>query len=687
MSRLRSAWYYSILFLCFFSNKNLLSDSINKEFENAQESYVYLEEQELIDLAASQEPYVLLGAQESGLLMSFRYYDGASENLNSCCKRILRGFRTIASSDLATTFEEISEIICSDKNPLDEARTDAAEQTIEKVFEQLRGGIQVLSLVSNSQDGEIPSLRHQLWVLQGAVDITRATPAEVQFPFSIAASNKPTNNSYTFVQTHALVGNNHITQDLGVGGNAVIGSKRLSDPEDGRINSDGTGHLVVLKKLLVNEINPFKPSSADTFESYVADDDGFTCFSGNIGVEWGKVLRVACMSPVSVLDCTQNDANDFILVDGDFDIDGNLEVDEDAIIFGRLDVVGPACFSGGVAIFPGEKLLVTDISSSSFTDCVEEIVTDTICLNGHLSVTGRLGVNEICPVDPNNCRLLDLTGTITMSGNVHLAGGLTVTGDSSITGTLTIFNGDINLIGCDVNACGSLNAGTDLTAGRDLTVTRNGVVGGDFTVLSDVTVGGKVGVLVGLTVIGTTTLLGPINTIKGIVLINEINPFRPGTCVQDNTRTTTFSGSVRISGDLTVDGVFSNPSDRRIKKNIESLDPQECLSRVNSLNPVSFDFISDYRHAGSTKRGFIAQEVEKIIPSAVSTGFRRVGGQALHDFHYLDKIELIVDLVGALQASYNEVELLKDMNAEIVRRLEELELQMQEDIKDRSCTL
>ncbi len=55
-------------------------------------------------------------------------------------------------------------------------------------------------------------------------------------------------------------------------------------------------------------------------------------------------------------------------------------------------------------------------------------------------------------------------------------------------------------------------------------------------------------------------------------------------------------------------------SDERLKKNIVST-PDGQLTKINALRPVSFDWKNETRESGE---GFIAQEVEQVIPEAVT---------------------------------------------------------------------
>ena len=58
-------------------------------------------------------------------------------------------------------------------------------------------------------------------------------------------------------------------------------------------------------------------------------------------------------------------------------------------------------------------------------------------------------------------------------------------------------------------------------------------------------------------------------------------------------------------------------SDVRIKKDIRDLDEDEAMEEIKNLRPVVYKYIDKEIKGGNDTRGFIAQEVEGTIPSAV----------------------------------------------------------------------
>ena len=65
-----------------------------------------------------------------------------------------------------------------------------------------------------------------------------------------------------------------------------------------------------------------------------------------------------------------------------------------------------------------------------------------------------------------------------------------------------------------------------------------------------------------------------------------------------------------------INGDFNDTSDVALKQNIQPI--SSGLSIVNALNPVTFDWIQETAKRNDSNSGFIAQEVEAILPNDVS---------------------------------------------------------------------
>ena len=104
--------------------------------------------------------------------------------------------------------------------------------------------------------------------------------------------------------------------------------------------------------------------------------------------------------------------------------------------------------------------------------------------------------------------------------------------------------------------------------------------------------------------------------------------------------------TVMIPKDLLVLGSINNPSDIKLKDNIEQIDD----TLFKNLNPVSFCFKNDIKH--KKHFGLIAQELEVVYPELVNNsefGFKTV-----------NYIELIPILLSQMKNMQVEIDKLKE---------------------------
>ena len=100
-------------------------------------------------------------------------------------------------------------------------------------------------------------------------------------------------------------------------------------------------------------------------------------------------------------------------------------------------------------------------------------------------------------------------------------------------------------------------------------------------------------------------------------------------------------------GDGTVKYYIDRASDRRLKENITST-KINAVDIINKLDMVEFDFIKDKKHE---EVGLIAQEVEKIIPQAISKN-----PDNEDDFLHIDYTAFVPYLIKAIQELNQKVE-------------------------------
>jgi hypothetical protein len=124
----------------------------------------------------------------------------------------------------------------------------------------------------------------------------------------------------------------------------------------------------------------------------------------------------------------------------------------------------------------------------------------------------------------------------------------------------------------------------------------------------------------------------------------------------------TVSGDVNVTGDVT-----SNYSDIRLKENIRPI--EDALTKLDTLSGLQFDYKEadesiGYEPFRKSDVGLIAQEVEKVLPDAVSIApFDKDGdGKSKSGDNYLTlRYERLVPLlVQAIKELSSEVKELKE---------------------------
>jgi hypothetical protein len=107
-----------------------------------------------------------------------------------------------------------------------------------------------------------------------------------------------------------------------------------------------------------------------------------------------------------------------------------------------------------------------------------------------------------------------------------------------------------------------------------------------------------------------------------------------------------INGELEVNDDITAFATYHS-SDINLKENINTL--TNCYDIVNDLNPVGFKWIKNNKD----EIGFIAQEVEKVIPNIVNEK---------DEYKILAETKIIAYLVGAIQELDKELEELEINN-------------------------
>jgi len=116
-------------------------------------------------------------------------------------------------------------------------------------------------------------------------------------------------------------------------------------------------------------------------------------------------------------------------------------------------------------------------------------------------------------------------------------------------------------------------------------------------------------------------------------------------------RSGTSVGSVSVTSSGTT---YNTTSDLRLKENIE---PLEATDKLMAMNPVSYNWKAD--PDGPRSMGFIAQEMQEVMPEAVAVGDDEDAMMSM-DYGRITPV-----IVAALQDALKEIDMLKDRIAEL----------------------
>jgi hypothetical protein len=126
-----------------------------------------------------------------------------------------------------------------------------------------------------------------------------------------------------------------------------------------------------------------------------------------------------------------------------------------------------------------------------------------------------------------------------------------------------------------------------------------------------------------------------------------------------------------FDGDVRVIGVFTNPSDNKLKENIQI--ETNILKKLSQLTAVNYDFkkIEELNLPRGLQHGFIAQELETVFPELIKQSQKPVfdkEGKVVSDFEYksVNYIGLISLLTGGINELNTKVQLLEEKLANTI---------------------
>jgi hypothetical protein len=149
-----------------------------------------------------------------------------------------------------------------------------------------------------------------------------------------------------------------------------------------------------------------------------------------------------------------------------------------------------------------------------------------------------------------------------------------------------------------------------------------------------------------------------------------------------------FIGNVNMTNDLTVSGTIFNPSDRRIKSNVQTID--QALNKILLLRPYSYEkntnlidknpknvLLSNAQKEAINKTtepiiefGLIAQELENIFPELVKTTQTAIKNDDSLPLKSVNYIGLIPIVIKGMQEQQSQIVQLIKENAELKEKID-----------------
>jgi hypothetical protein len=291
-------------------------------------------------------------------------------------------------------------------------------------------------------------------------------------------------------------------------------------------------------------------------------------------------------------------------------VDAFAALDVGSLSTGSLSTTGDITFGDNdKAIFgAGSDLQIYHDGSSSR---IHDTGTGGLLINGSADIIlGALTGEEYLRATENGAVSIkydDATKLATTSGGVDITGNVTVSG--TVDGRDVAADG-VRLDTMETNAdvTDTTNVVAALTAGTNIAIAANGTISSTNTTYS----AGS-----GLDLSGTTFSLESDLRDNIQYIGRDSNDYMHiGSTVFDWFLDGARDMRLENDGDLHVDGnviaYSTTTSDERLKKDIVKID--NALDKVSQLSGYTFEYKAD----GKKSAGVIAQEVEKVMPSAVS---------------------------------------------------------------------
>ena len=408
----------------------------------------------------------------------------------------------------------------------------------------------------------------------------------------------------------------------------------------------------------------------DTNKFTVADTSGNVGTAGTLAVAGNTTITSAQQANATVaalkvtggilalkdIKTAANGNFGYVNITSNLDVDVNANIDGNLVVDGTTtlgDAIGDTIKLTGQVFGNSTVGIIPSANGGSIGTNTKRWKLNTTTINASGDITAS---SDVDVTGQANTSTLRVRSTSTLLGAVNF-GNSTINANLSANSTQSLFAVD-KVVVEDFTASGSvslpsntvLNLATANTA--DLSVTNSAVFStGANTTVSFGDGNGRATITFANAVFDST--FGPANTnindIGSAALSWRTGYFDTSLVVGNTTANTTavLADNIYARDDL----VASYSSDENLKDNIVVLD--EALNRVESISGYSFDWnskVGDYRE-GTPDYGVLAQEIENILPNAVTTN-----GRGYKTVSYNAVIPLLVEAIKELSAKVDRMQ-------------------------------
>jgi hypothetical protein len=320
---------------------------------------------------------------------------------------------------------------------------------------------------------------------------------------------------------------------------------------------------------------------------------------------------------------------------------------------GNFTVGGDLTVSGGDIVLSGTGRIQGVDTVSSATDAANKSYVDTAISNLIGGAPGALDtLNELAAaINDDASYASSITTALAGKLNTTHDMSLTLSGDVSGSATFTnMGNATLSVTVADdshahvIGNVDGLQAALDAKADDSTTITAGTGLNGGGTIGSNRTIN----VNSDLRAWGTGTDVYWGNT-HDYVFADASHGLRFYTAGAEEMRLTD-GGVLHVDADVVA--YSTTVSDERLKENVEVV--SDAISKVQQLRGVTFNYKKD----GRASAGVIAQEVEKVLPQAVTEmelPFKSDDGQEYKTVQYDALHALLIEAVKDLQAQIDEL--------------------------------